>query len=337
MAGAHWVVVLFCLGPGHVHGAPQDQVSEKVASCIGSVTQQKTPAVVRIRSVDRHGELNGTGFYMDPSGLVCTVAELVEGCGDVSVVMDGKSVPAKTVAVDSRSGVAFLRVEGTNNSSCFLTPGTRTNATLLTPVIGIGIPKDQKATGVLGMVSGNATHEGERFFCVPQIEASIPMSEGEAGAPILDLSGSLLGMVITGNTQSGICRFLPAGAIAKLHKDFIRYGRFQQAWVGTVVEEAAVPQGNSRTRIVSVEPESPAEKAGLRPGDIILGIGSNSICNPEDVLGASFYLTAGESVNLTLLRSGNLKKVSIRCGEYPDPATQVAGADQPPIVGQVNP
>jgi serine protease Do len=330
-------MVLFFLCPDHVHGAAQDQVSEKVASCIGSVTRQKTPAVVRIRSVDRHGELNGTGFYIDPSGLVCTVAELVAGCGDVSVVLDGNPMPAKAVAVDTRSGVAFLKIEGTNNSSCFLTPGTRTNATLHTPVIGIGIPRDQGTTGVLGMVSGNVTHEGERFFCVPQIEASIPMSEGEAGAPILDLSGSLLGMVITGNTQSGTCRFLPAGAIAKLHKDFLRYGRFQQAWVGTVVEEAAVPQGNSRTRIVSVEPESPADKAGLRPGDIILGIGSNSICNPEDVLGASFYLTAGESVNLTLLRAGNLKKVGIRCGEYPDPATQVAEVNQTPVVGQVNP
>jgi S1-C subfamily serine protease len=80
---------------------------------------------------------------------------------------------------------------------------------------------------------------------------------------------------------------------------------------------AAVPQENSQTRIVSVEQGSPADTAGIRQGDTLLSLGKHPIHNPEDVLDASFYLTAGETIRVTLLRGGVKQTLTLQCAERP--------------------
>ena len=302
-------------------------LSAKVASSIRSVAKEKSGAIVRIRCQDAHGEVNGTGFYLDPNGTVCTLAEIVRDGSNITVLEDGKEYAATPRAVDPRSGVAFLKVgtaDGAEETGStlhpgrsFLPPRSLSNVPDLTPVLCIGVPRDEPPVVSLGMVTGTKSHEGENYFCVPLLTAAIPLREGEGGAPVLDLAGGLVGMVVNGNTDPGGCRILPAGAIEKLYRDLLRYGRMNPGWVGAVVEEAAVPQRNSRTRIASVEPGSPAESAGLLPGDMILAIGGRSISEPEEVLEASFYLREGETVPLSILRGGELRKVDLHCSAPP--------------------
>jgi S1-C subfamily serine protease len=293
-------------------------LSEKVSSCIRSISREQSKAVVRIRCSDSHGEINGTGFYVDPSGLICTLGEMIRGADHVSVQQEGDWHPATVVALDPRSGVAFLKSQATNTPSgaaSFLNPSSITNAPAQTPVIGIGFPRDAAPATSLGMITGTGTHVGEYFFCVPHLLAGIPLAEGEGGAPVVDLSGGLVGMVISGDRQTGSCWILPAAAIQKLHHDLLCRGRLNPGWIGAVVEEAAVPQGNSRARVASVQQGSPAQVAGILPGDMILSIAGHPVTNPEEVPGASFYLTGGEKVELKFIRKGELKKINVTCGE----------------------
>lgn len=312
---------LLPLPPAVITAAPStgasDSLSARVASSVKSVTAQKSASVLRVRCRDAHGELNGTGFLLDPSGTVCTLAELVQGDGAITVCQGGKDYPATLIAADPRSGVAFLKIDPSSPSlgGNFLPPRSLTNAPALTPVLGLGIPRDEKPLPSLGMITGTQTHDGERYFCVPHLTAGLPLSEGEAGSPVLDLSGNLVGMVVGGTHAS--CRILPSGAIEKLHRDFLRFGRINPGWVGAVVEEAAVPIGNSRTRIAAVELGSPAASAGLRDGDMILSIGGKAIRQPDEVLGASFYLSGGETVKMTVMRGGKVRSVEFRCGGAP--------------------
>ena len=295
----------------------RDLLSSKIASTIRTLSGEKTSAVVRIRSFDEHGEVAGTGFYIDPTGTICTLAELVQGSHDIMIEQQGKTFPAVLVAIDDRSGVAFLKASSPTGSGSFLSPLAITNSPELTPVLGIGYPRENQATTVLGMITGSKKHDGDNYFCVTHLTASLPLSEGEGGSPVLDLSGNLIGIVITGNTQLGLCTILPSSAIEKLHQDLLRFGGPNPGWVGAIVEIAAVPEQNSLTRVVSVEPGSPAEIAGIRSGDTLLSVGNHPIHTPEDVLDASFYLTAGQTVHVRLFREGLIKKLTLQCSEHP--------------------
>ena len=319
------------LSPYPLHSTPSEceSLSTKLASTIKEISGEKSPAVVRIRSFDEHGEIAGTGFYIDPTGTICTLAELVQGTHDIMIEQQGKTFHATLVATDSRSGIAFLKPSEATGSSSFLTPLVITNAPELTAVLGIGYPREKEATTVLGMITGSKNHEGENYFCVTHLTASLPLSEGEGGAPVLDLSGKLIGIVIAGNAQIGLCTILPTAAIEKLHHDLLRFGGPNPGRVGAVVEIAAVPELNSFTRVVSVVPGSPAEITGISPGDTLLAIGNHPIHTPEDVLEASFYLTAGESVQIRLARAGVIKKLTLRCAEFPSTSTEESALISP--------
>lgn len=308
------------LSLSHASSDSSEGLSSKVAASIGSVSREKGGAVVRIRCSDAHGQVNGTGFYIDPTGTICTLIEIVRGGSNITILKDGREYPASLSALDARSGVAFLKVDVASTPRgvrSFIPLRSVTNATALTPVLGIGVPMDDSLSLSLGMITGSISHEGENYFCVPHLLAGISLSEGEGGSPILDLSGGLIGMVVSGTSKTGEFRILPSGAIEKLQRDLLRFGKFSPGWVGAVVEEAAVPQGASRTRIASVEFGSPAEVAGLKGGDMILSIAGRNITSPEEVLAASFYLHTGESVGISILRGGKVRTVRLLCSAPP--------------------
>ncbi|MCE9586957.1 MAG: S1C family serine protease [Verrucomicrobia bacterium] len=295
-------------------------LSSRAASAISSASIQRTGAVVRVRGTDARGELNGTGFFVDPTGTICTVADLVKGSDSIVIVKGGKAYPCKILALDEGSGTAFLKLIGEmpHSGENFLSPRALPTPYPFTPAIAIGYPREEDPSISVGMITGTKSHEGDYFFRVPQHMAKILLTEGEAGSPVFDLDGHLIGMVLAGNSQAGDCRILPSGAIEKLHMDLLRFGQLHQGWVGAVVEEAAVPEGSSSTRIAAVEPGSPAEAAGLQSGDMILALGTRRITQPDTLLEASFYLTAGESVPMTIWRGGKISHVAIHCVTPPE-------------------
>jgi len=295
-------------------------LSSRAATAIRAVSTQSTGAVVRVRVSDACGEVNGTGFFVDPTGTICTVADLVKGSDSIVVMKDGKEYSCNILALDERSGAAFLKLiaELPHSGENFVSPRALLTPSPFTPVIAIGWRKEMEPSISLGMITGTKSHEGDCYFRVPQHMAKISLTEGEAGSPVFGLDGFLIGMVLGGNVQTGDCRILPAGALEKLHTDLLRFGRINQGWVGAVVEEAAVPQGNSSTRIASVVPRSPAEAAGVRSEDMILALGNRRITQPDKLLEASFYLTSGESVQMTIWRGGEIRHVEIHCVTPPE-------------------
>jgi serine protease Do len=289
-----------------------------VAEAIKTISKEQSPSIVRIRSHDGHGEIVGTGFYIDPSGTVVTLAEIVRSALDISIEQGSNAQSISLLAIDERSGIAFLKSTNSAGSESFLSPAPNALPPPFTPVVSIGYPREQQCVTSLGMITGSRNHEGENYFCVNHLIGSIPLTEGEGGSPVLDLTGKLLGIVITGNTQLGQCTILPVAAIEHLHRNLLRYGALKRGWVGAVVEVAAVPVQNSRTRVVSIAPGSPAEASGIRPGDMLLQLGTNTIETPEDVLEASYYLTAGETIPITLAREGTIEHLTLRCTEHPN-------------------
>lgn len=312
----------------------QDSLTAKVASSIGAVTKEKSPAVLRVRSLDSHGEINGTGFMIDPSGTICTLAEIVRNARSITVIGSGWEAPARLEAVDERSGIAFLKMaeeKAAAGGGHFIAPRPVTDAAPMTPVLGLGIPREGIILTSLGLITGRESHVGERYFCVSHLTARIPLAEGEGGSPVLDLTGGLIGMVMSGNSRSASCSIIPSAAIEKLHRDLIRYGRPNPGWVGAVIDECAVPVADSKARVGGVLQGSPAELAGIRAGDIILSLGDRRITAPEDVLEASFFLEAGQSLRITVARSGENKTFTVNCTAIPDRETAKEEASSLPF------
>lgn len=303
---------------------PDASLTSRVASAVASVSREKSSAVVAVRCRDDRGEITGTGFHIDPTGTVCTLADFIREGAEISVTQGTKETPATLIATDPRSGVSFLK---TSASSCFVAPfpatTLRTGAPLVALALGIDSspgPDDgggQTAVPFLGLVSGTLDHEGERFFPVPLLAATLPSQAARPGNPVFDLSGRFAGIVTGRGADRESCRILPAAAVEKLHTDLLLHGKPNPGWIGAVVEEAAVPEGRSRTRIAAVESGSPAEKAGILPGDSLLSIADREIVFPQEVLEASFYLSAGDRVRITLSRGGALRRITLRCTEPP--------------------
>jgi putative serine protease PepD len=312
-----------------VSSAPADPLISRLPAVVASAIREKSPAIVSIRIHDAQGSVSGTGFHLDPAGTVCTAADLVREGSDLRVTDSQGEWSACVVAVDPRSGTAFLRINDPqfHGTPSFLSPGKNDYALPFTPVLGMASGMERKPVASLGMLTGSEIRDGDRYFCVPHLTARFPEEENAPGSPVIDLAGNLMGMIVGGDGKAS--RILPSSALDKLHRDLLRHGRISSGWIGAVVEECAVPEGGSKTRIAALEPGSPAESAGVKEGDMLLAIGGKPIRNPEETLGVSFYLCAGEEVKLSLLRAGQPLSLTVRCSETPGSRQPIGGTFAP--------
>jgi S1-C subfamily serine protease len=274
------------------------------------VYSERAPAVVRVEARDRHGELSGTGFFIDPAGTLFTLYSTVCDAAEVCVVMDGERVPAKVLVADARSGVALLKVD---RATPFIPAATTKSLRLATPVVAIGYPHDLRASPSFGIIAGFDRQFLGKFFVTTHIRASLPVLAGFGGAPLLDLDGRLLGIVVAGIDRGAGCYALPVEAAEKIRTNFIRFGEVRHGWVGVTVEGVS----GGEVRVAALGSETPAAASGIKEGDILLGVGDVEVQSVEDVLDASFFLTDGDLVNVRIRRDGRERTYPVSSIAHP--------------------
>jgi serine protease Do len=160
------------------------------------------------------------------------------------------------------------------------------------------------------------------------IRAIVSVEPGFGGAPLMNLKGEAVGIIVSGIEGGGACYALPIEAAEKLRMDYVRFGEPRYGWVGANVEDQNVPGEGLRVRIAELGADSPAAQSGLREGDIVSKIGSAKISTAEDVIDASFFLTAGDRVPVTIERDGHEMSIDVRPVKHP-----IADADYNPRDG----
>jgi serine protease Do len=301
-------------GLGPPAGAAENAVADAICSQVGKVFQERRSAVVKVRSSDGLGIRFGSGFFADPTGLIFTHAGIVTKADSVNVLFDGRDLPARVLVADERSGVAILKVDA---STPAIPIGDSEKVTMATPLVLIGYPQDLDASPSFGIVAALDKKHLGRYFSTTHIRANLPVSRGEGGAPVLNLDGEAVGILV-GRVDSGAaCHILPIRAAEKVRSDLVRFGELRPAWVGVEVEDASSPVGGSTAVVGALSPETPAARSGLEPGDVLLKIGSTPITTSEDVIDASFFLTAGDDAAIEILRDGARRSLSVRPALHP--------------------
>jgi serine protease Do len=296
-------------------GDSPEGVFDSIAREVHTVFDRCRSAVVRIEARDEHGALAGTGFFIDPDGTIYTSYTIGGDSDAIMVHFENRKVPAERVFSDPRTGVAVLKVEERNTP--FLMVGSANSLEVASPVITIGFPMDLPVSPQFGIVGGfDLTHRG-RFFATSHIRANLPVQRGEGGAPLLNLKGEVVGIVVSSIDNGPGCFALPIDAAEKVRKDFLRFGEARPGWLGIAVAQAPEVVEGSSVRIDELLPNTPAAESGIQKGDLLLKVGDHPIRTIEDVQNASFYLTSGDPVSIEVLRGGERVQATAITADHP--------------------
>ena len=321
--------LVFGLGAGFLFA--QEQSAAAISHQVRELFERAAKAVVKIHGVDEHSEICGTGFFVDPTGTLYTAYTVGGEAGNFTVEFNGKKYPARQLVADIRSGTAILKVDETTPG---LPIGKAEELELATPVISIGYPLDLPKTPNFGMIAGFDRKCLGRYFSTIHLRVNAPTQRGEAGAPLLNMKGEVVGIVVSGLENNSACYAVPVEAAEKIRSDFVRFGEARHGWIGVNnVTPASQQVEGSRAMVTQVGEDGPAARSGLKEGDVLLQVGKKKIADPEDVFDASFYITAGDTVPITVMRGNQKMTFHVQAAMHPANKTGVLLASPGTIPG----
>src|ERR1700730_2020951 len=314
LTGASVVAIAIgCSKPTHAV-ASEEQSASSISRQVKEIVERSAKAVVKIHAIDPHGELCGTGFFIDPTGTLYTAYSVGGEADNFTVEFNGRKFPAHQVVTDIRSGLAMLTID---NATPALPIGKSDELEVATPVVTIGFPLDLDETPNFGMIAGFDHKFLGRYFSTTHLRVNATTQRGEAGAPLLNLKGEVVGIIVSSLENGSACYAVPIEAAEKIRSDFVRFGEVRHGWIGANVTEAPARVEGSRAEITEISTPPPANDSGLRAGDILLQVGKVKVREPEDVLDASFFLTAGDVVPITVARAGEKLTFDIQADIHP--------------------
>jgi serine protease Do len=281
---------------------------------VKEIFEKSGKAVVKIRGTDQHGDLSGTGFFIDPAGMIYTAYSVGGDTENLTVEFDGKNYPARLMMADLRSGIAILKADIATPA---LPIGKSDTMEVATPVMAIGYPLDLPSTPSFGMVAGFDRKFLDRYFSTTHVRVNLPTQRGEAGSPLLNFKGEVVGILVAQIENGSACYALPIDAAEKIRNDFIRFGEARHGWIGINVAPAEKPVEGSTAEMTEIIKDTPAYGSGIKQGDILLEVGKMKVHQPEDVIDASFFITAGDTVPITVLRGNEKMTFEIKADCHP--------------------
>ena len=263
----------------------------------------------------RPREATGSGFIVDKAGYIVTNFHVVEKADTVKVKLSGddKEYKAKVIGSDWESDIAVIRIDAGRPLPA-LKIGNSDAVQVGDWAVAIGSPFGLAATVTAGIISatGRDLPSAEQFQRFIQTDAAI--NPGNSGGPLVNIHGEIIGVNTAIATQSGgyqgIGFALPANQMAKVYNSIIQYGRAKRGSIGIswnkyekseVLKAAGVANG---VLVTTVTPKGPAEKAGVRPEDVIIAINGKSIKNGDDLVAVVSETPVETNVKITVDRGG---------------------------------
>lgn len=273
----------------------------------------------------------GSGVIVRPDGLIVTNAHVVKGADEIRIVLaDRREFEAKVVTQDERYDLALVRIDGAGEKFPYLEMRDSDSVEVGDIVLAIGNPFGLNQTVTSGIVSAVARSAGgvndSNFFL--QTDAAI--NPGNSGGALVDTNGNLLGIntAIYSRTGGnlGIGFAIPMSTAKTVMEAIISHGQVVRGWIGVepqdITPELAESFGLGKKTgaiIAGVLKGGPADRAGMRPGDILVSIDDKPVADTTEMLNVIAQLTPGQQIAMTVLRKAQETKLNITVGKRPPP------------------
>ena len=266
----------------------------------------------------------GSGFIIDKSGYIVTNNHVVEGADKITVILkDETQYDAKVVGLDPVTDIALIKVDP-KHSLPTVRLGSSGDLRVGEWVAAIGSPFGLEYTVTAGIVSAKGRVIGSGpYDDFIQTDASI--NPGNSGGPLINMQGEVVGintMIIA--AAQGIGFAIPVdqakGIIAQLKSD----GEVTRGWLGVTIQDLKGDladyygvEGKSGVMVADVVPGDPADKAGIKPKDIITEVNGKKVDTSRDLTNLAAMLTVGETAEVTILRDGKPQTLEVKIGKRP--------------------
>ncbi len=258
----------------------------------------------------------GSGFLIDPSGLIVTNGHVVQGASRIVVALEGgQEMPANVVGMDELTDLALIRVSPGSPLPAVAWGDSRT-LQVGDWVMAAGNPFGLGGSVTAGIVSARGRDIGAGPFD-DFIQIDAPINPGNSGGPLFNVEGEVVGInsAIYSPTGSsvGIGFAIPSELAARITAELAEKGHIDRGWLGVSMQDIRAPG----VAVAEVARGGPAGRAGVRAGDVILAVNGKSVDDSRALLRAVAAVTPGQGVRLTLRRQGREIDLSVTVGRRP--------------------
>ncbi len=276
----------------------------------------------------------GSGFIVSSDGFVLTNAHVVDGATEVTVKLtDKREFKARVVGVDKRTDVALLKIDASGLPA--VRTGDAERSKVGEWVVAMGSPFGFENTVTAGIISAKARRLPDENY-VPFIQTDVAINPGNSGGPLFNLAGEVIGINSQIYSRSGgfmgISFAIPIDVAMKVKDQLQKYGKVSRGRLGVSIQglDADLAQNFGLDKpkgalIANVENGSPAEKAGLQPGDVVLGVNGQKVDNSADLPRIIGEQKPGSVVHLSIWRDRKTREVSVTLGEQAGEKVMAAG------------
>lgn len=344
------------VGPAVVNIRTSEKVSNSAVSAPGGMDEEMLEFFRRfglpVPNVPRQGRPGpdggdgenrpsgvGSGFILSPDGYVMTNAHVVDGASEVIVTLaDKREFKAKIIGADKRTDVAVVKIDAKNLPAVKI--GNTNNLKVGEWVMAIGSPFGLENTVTAGIVSAKQRDTGDYL---PFIQTDVAINPGNSGGPLLNMNGEVVGINSQIYSRSGgfmgISFAIPIDEAVRVSDQLRATGKVTRGRIGVQIGPVgkdvaeSIGLGKARGALVSaVEPDSPAAKAGIEAGDIIVKYDGQAIDKVGDLPRMVGNTKPGAKSSITVFRRGQTRDLSIVVAAV-EPDEVVAQADSTPASG----